>query len=131
MPAKVQKESLITGVTSVIVSWVSILVTVWLVVKPALIMSVSDAIALDITNTVTADITSTVAEEVEPLNSAFLALIQSNIDRTKREIARYRYREQTDQNWSAEDASHLADLKIELAALEEAKEKLNERRTAQ
>lgn len=72
------------------------------------------------------DIKQMVAEEVQPINNAFVALLQRDINATKKDIAALRFREGQGLDWTAEDAAYLADLEIQLDALEEAKDALQE-----
>lgn len=103
------KEHGINICASTIVSWITIGAFLWLVAKPILVSSVSVALA--------DEIKQTVAAEVAPLNGAFIALLQRDINATKREIAVLEYRQQRASDWKTSDAKLLADKKIELDAL--------------
>ena len=70
------------------------------------------------------DIKQLVAEEVQPINNAFVALLQRDINATRKDIAALRFRERQAEDWIAEDAKYLAELEIQLDALEEAKDAL-------
>ena len=98
---------------SVVVSWITIGAFLWLVAKPLLVQSVSIAMA--------DEIKQTVATEVAPLNGAFVALLQRDINATKKEIAGLEYRQRRAVDWTADDAELLAEKEIELDALLEAK----------
>ena len=98
---------------SVIVSWITIGAFAWIFAKPMLISSVSVALA--------EDIKQTVAAEVAPINGAFVALLQRDINATRKEIAALRFRQRQNDNWTADDAELLAELEIGLDALLEAK----------
>ena len=72
------------------------------------------------------DIEQTVQASVEPINNAFVALLQRDINATKKDIAALKFRQRQDTDWTPEDAIYLADLEIQLDALEEAKEALQD-----
>ena len=112
------KEHGINITTSVIVSWLTIGAFAWLFAEPLLVSAVSTALA--------DDIKQTVAQAVAPINGAFIALLQRDINTTTREIAALEFRQQRPQDWTADDATYLADKKLELKALEAAKMSLEE-----
>jgi len=116
-----QKEHSINISTSVIISWLTIGGFAWLFAEPLLVNAVSAALA--------DDIKQTVDESVAPINGAFIALLVRDINNTKREIAALNFRKDHRQDWTAKDAGHLADLEIDLAALEAAKKSLETPRT--
>jgi len=103
---------------SVIVSWITIGAFAWFFAEPILVASVSEALA--------EDINEAVSEQVAPINGAFVALLQRDINATKKEIATLKFRQRRNETWTAEDAVDLADKEIELAALQEAKKALEE-----
>jgi len=51
-------------------------------------------------------------------------LLQRDINATKKEMAALRFRQRQDDNWTVDDAEYLADLEIQLDALEMAKAEL-------
>ncbi len=102
--------------TSVIISWLTIGTFAWLFAEPLLVSAVSSALA--------DDIKQTVADSVAPINGAFIALLVRDINATKREIAALKFRQRKATDWTADDATYLADKEIELAALESAKDSL-------
>jgi len=67
------------------------------------------------------DIKQLVAEEVQPISNAFVALLQLEINAARKDIAALKFRERQAEDWTSEDASDLADMEIQLDALEEAK----------
>ncbi len=102
---------------SVLVSWIGVAGFVWLFAEPILVSSVGAALA--------DDIQQAVSKQVSPINGAFVALLQRDINATRKEIAALKFRERQDNgNWTADDAEYLAELEIELDALLEAKKAL-------
>lgn len=100
-----------------IVTYATLVPIFWFVAQPILV----DALAEEMQES----IKQTVATEVSPINNAFVALLQRDINATRKDIAALKFRERTDaEEWTAEDASYLADLEIQLDALEEAKDAL-------
>lgn len=84
----------------------------WTFAEPVIIRSVSASMSEIITDTV--------KQQVRPLNTAFVALLQRDINKVKKDIAALKYRQRRNDSWTANDASYLADLEIELDALNEA-----------
>lgn len=107
------KDHSINISASVIVSWLGIAAFAWLFAEPLLMNTVSVALA--------ADIKQTVAQELAPINGAFIALLQRDINVTRKEIAAFKYRQRRSDNWTQDDAETLVDKEIELGALVEAK----------
>ena len=95
-----------------LVTYLTLIPIFWFILQPLILNSMAE------------DIKAIVAEEAEPINNAFVALLQRDINATRKEIAALEFRERTDDQWMEEDALYLADLEIELAALEEAKSAL-------
>jgi len=110
------KEHGINISASVLVSWVGLAGFVWLFAEPLFVTTMSAALA--------DDIKQTVATAVAPINGAFIALLQRDINKTTREIAALEYRKTRTSNWTSEDATYLADKELELKALEAAKKSL-------
>jgi len=103
-----------------IVTYATLVPIFWFIAQPIIV----DALAEDIKSVVQTE----VSNEVTPINNAFVALLQRDINRTKREIADLEYdRDNDGENWTRADAEELADKEIELDALEEAKEALTEK----
>jgi outer membrane murein-binding lipoprotein Lpp len=102
-----------------ILSYLPLIPIFWFVLKPILVGSVSEAMAGEVRNTV--------QEEVSPINNAFVALLQRDINKTRKDIAALKYRQRRADDWTEEDASYLAELEIELEALREAVAALKEK----
>jgi len=102
-----------------IVTYAGLVPIFWFIIQPILV----DALAEEMQES----IKQTVATEVAPINKAFVALLQRDINATRKDIASLKFRQRSDADaWSSEDASYLADLEIQLDALEEAKNALQE-----
>jgi len=101
-----------------LVTYVGLVPIFWFILNPILV----DALAEEMQET----IKQTVASQVDPINNAFVALLQRDINATRKEMAALRFRRDNPPNddWTAEDASYLADLEIQLDALEMAKSEL-------
>ncbi len=92
-----------------LVTYATLIPIFWFIVQPLLVSAMAE------------DIKEIVAEQTEPINNAFVALLQRDINATRKEIAALKFRQRNDEEWGEEDALYLADLEIQLAALEEAK----------
>ncbi len=92
-----------------LVTYATLIPIFWFIVQPLLVSAMAE------------DIKEIVAEQTEPINNAFVALLQRDINATRKEIAALKFRQRNDDEWGEEDALYLADLEIQLAALEEAK----------
>ncbi len=90
----------------------------WFILQPLLLNAMAE------------DIKAIVSDQTAPINNAFVALLQRDIDATKREIATMEFRESNDETWTAADADDLAEREIDLAALEEAKTALQVNNTS-
>jgi len=116
-PSEKTKERSVSISLAAVVSWLPLIPVFWFVVKPLLVTAVSEAVA--------DDVKTQVQEGVKPINSAFKLLLQSDINKLKRDIALLEFREEHNpDDWGEEAAILLSDKKIELRALEEAKEEL-------
>jgi len=109
--SKAKERGIRIGINQ-LVTYVTLIPVFWFILQPLLITAMAS------------DIKQIVAEQNEPINNAFVALLQRDINATRKEIAALRFRERTDDAWSEDDAEYLADLEIQLDALEEAKEAL-------
>ncbi len=117
MPSEKVKEQSKTISLAAVLSWLPLVPIFWFVVKPLLVTAVSEAVA--------DDIKTQVEQGVRPINSAFKLLLQSDINKLKRDIAMLEFREEHEpETWGQEAAMLLSDKKIELKALEEAEEEL-------
>ncbi len=95
--------------SSVLISWITIGGAAWLFAKPILVNAVSDAMGEEIQQAVSAS--------VNPINSAFVALLQRDINMTRKEIAALKFRQRKAVGWTADDAISLTEMEIELDAL--------------
>ncbi len=110
--ATVKERGIRIGINQ-IVTYATLVPIFWFVVQPVLV----NALAEEMQGT----IKQTVAAEVAPISLAFVALLQRDINATKKDIAALKFRERQAVDWTAEDAAYLVDLDIQLDALEEAK----------
>lgn len=79
----------------------------WFLVKPVLVSSISSAMAGNVQESIQA--------EVGPIKGGVEAIINSNIGRLKRQIARLEYRKQASpESWTETDADDLVELQIDL-----------------
>lgn len=99
-----------------IVTYAGLVPIFWFILQPILV----DALAEEMQET----IKQTVASQVDPINNAFVALLQRDINATKKEMAALRFRQRQGDDWTVDDAEYLADLEIQLDALEMAKAEL-------
>ena len=101
-----------------LVTYVGLVPIFWFILNPILV----DALAEEMQES----IKQTVASQVDPINNAFVALLQRDINATRKDMAALRFRRDNppDDDWTAEDAAYLADLEIQMDALEEAKSAL-------
>lgn len=106
--ATVKERGIRIGINQ-LVTYATLIPIFWFVLQPLLVSAMAE------------DIKEIVAEQTEPINNAFVALLQRDINSTRKDIAALRFRERTDDEWSEDDAEYLADLEIQLDALEEAK----------
>ncbi len=115
--AEVKEAGIRIGVNQ-LVTYASLVPIFWFILQPILV----DALAEEMQES----IKQTVATEVAPINNAFVALLQRDINATRKDMAALRFRRDNppDDDWTAEDASYLADLEIQMDALEEAKSAL-------
>ena len=104
-----------------LITYATLVPIFWFVIQPILV----DALAEEMQES----IKQTVAAEVAPLNGAFIALLQRDINVTKKEIAGLKFRQRRNDKWTSEDALSLADKEIELTALSEAKAALQRENT--
>ncbi len=110
--AEVKEAGIRIGVNQII-TYAGLVPIFWFIIQPVLV----DALAEEMQES----IKQTVATEVSPINNAFVALLQRDINSTRKEIAALKFRQRNDEEWEVEDAEYLADLEIQLDALEEAK----------
>ncbi len=96
-----------------IITYAGLVPIFWFIIQPILVSALAEEMQ--------ESIKQTVATEVAPINNAFVALLQRDINATRKDIAALKFRERQAVDWTAEDAAYLADLDIQLDALEEAK----------
>lgn len=113
--AEVKEAGIRIGVNQII-TYAGLVPIFWFIIQPILVSALAEEMQQSIEQTV--------AKQVDPINSAFVALLQRDINATKKEIAALKFRQRQDEDWTVGDAEYLADLEIQLAALEEAKEAL-------
>lgn len=112
MKQETKERGIRIGVNQII-TYAGLVPIFWFIVQPILV----DALAEEMQEA----IKQTVATEVAPINNAFVALLQRDINATRKDIAALKFRERQATDWTAEDSAYLADLDIQLDALEEAK----------
>ena len=99
-----------------LVTYATLVPIFWFIAQPILVSALAEEMQ--------ESIKQTVATEVAPISNAFVALLQRDINATKKDIAALKFRQRQATDWTAEDAAYLADLDIQLDALEEAKDAL-------
>lgn len=94
-----------------LVTYAILIPVFWFILQPLLVDAMAE------------DIKAIVSEQIAPVNNAFVALLQRDINSTRKDMAALRFRRDNppDEDWTAEDAAYLADLEITMDALEEAK----------
>jgi len=113
--AEVKEAGIRIGVNQ-LVTYASLVPIFWFIIQPILVSALAEEMQ--------ESIKQTVASQVDPINNAFVALLQRDINATKKEMAALRFRQRQDDNWTVDDAEYLADLEIQLEALEMAKAEL-------
>ncbi len=113
---KISGEHVYRMTISSLTSIMAVLAVVYTLLMPAVIVTLSDAMA--------EDINATVSQQVAPINNAFVALLQRDINSIRKDIAELEYRQQAAADWSVKDAQELAELEIDLEALREARKEL-------
>ncbi len=93
---------------SQIITYATLMPILWFVAQPILVNAMAE------------DIKLTVQQELAPMNNAFVALLQRDVNKVRKDIAALRFRQRRAEDWDSEDALYLADLEIELEALREA-----------
>ncbi len=108
MAQKITKEQGIRIGISQIITYATLMPVLWFVAQPILVSAMAE------------DIKLTVQQELAPMNNAFVALLQRDVNKVRKEIAGLQFRQRRADNWTSEDAIYLADLEIEIEALREA-----------
>ncbi len=106
---KVTKEQGLHITLAGMIAFLPLLPIMWFIGKPI----ISTALA--------GDIQQAVQQQAQPIKNAFVALLVRDINKIKKEMAGLRFRQRQGTDWTVEDAEYLADLEIEVAALQEAK----------
>jgi hypothetical protein len=119
--AEVKEAGIRIGVNQII-TYAGLVPIFWFIIQPILVSALAEEMQQSIEQTV--------AKQVDPINSAFVALLQRDINATKKDIAALKFRQRQNEDWTVDDAEYLADLEIQLAALEEAKAALEEDNTS-
>ncbi len=104
-----------------LVTYATLVPIFWFIAQPLLVSALAEEMQ--------ESIKQTVANEVAPISLAFVALLQRDINATRKDIAALKFRERQATDWTAEDAAYLADLDIQLDALVEAKDALQANNT--
>ena len=112
MAGKITKEQGIRIGINQIITYATLIPILWFIAQPILVNALAN------------DIKASVAQEVAPLNAAFVALLQRDVNKVRKEIAALKFRQRRADNWTSEDAVYLADLQIEIEALREAMDAL-------
>jgi hypothetical protein len=94
-----------------LVTYAILIPVFWFILQPLLVDAMAE------------DIKAIVSEQIAPVNNAFVALLQRDINTTRKDMAALRFRRDNPpvDDWTADDALYLADLEIQMDALEEAK----------
>ena len=92
---------------STVATLIPVLAFLWLFIQPALVDAVAD------------DLDEMIETKQAPVEAAFKALLRSEINEIKKQIARMKVHE-GDEDWTEEDDEFLAELRIELEAMQEA-----------
>ncbi len=108
MASKVTKEQGMRIGINQIITYGTLIPLLWFVFQPILVSAMAD------------DIKAAVQQQLEPMNNAFVALLQRDVNKVRKDIAALKFRQRNDDGWTSEDAVYLADLEIELEALREA-----------
>ena len=97
-----------------LVTYATLIPIFWFVLQPILMDAMAE------------DIKAIVSDQIEPINNGFVALLQRDINATRKEMAALRFRQRNNDDWTQDDAEYLADLEIQLDALEDPKSALQD-----
>lgn len=108
--ADVKEAGIRIGVNQ-LVTYATLVPIFWFILQPLLVDAMAE------------DIKAIVSSQIAPVNNAFVALLQRDINTTRKDMAALRFRRDNPpvDDWTADDALYLADLEIQMDALEEAK----------
>lgn len=117
--ARISKDQGINISLSTIASLCVIVPALWFIVLPILTSSVSEALGEEISDQIT--------EEVAPIKGAFNVLLLRDMTNLRREIADLEFRRDNPppDDWTAQDAQELVNLRLELESLQMALNELN------
>ncbi len=101
---------------STVATIVALVPAFWFIGKPILVAQISTAMA--------AEFEDVIETKQAPVENAFRVLLQTEITKLRKEIAALRYRQRNGEDWDELDAEYLAELEIELEALQQAYEEL-------
>lgn len=104
---QVSRFSLLT-----LVSWLPLLAILWTLGRPF----IADAVAAELSQ----DFDDKIAAQTAPIKGAFSVLILQDIADRRRAIADAEFRRDNDDDWTADDAQDLVNLRLELESLQQA-----------
>lgn len=102
-----REQGMRIGINQVI-TYATLVPIFWFIGQPILVSALAD------------DIYAAVHQQVEPMSNAFIALLQRDVNKVRKDIAALKFRQRRADNWTSKDAIYLADLEIEIEALREA-----------
>jgi hypothetical protein len=108
MNSKVTREQGVRIGINQAITYTTLVPILWFIGQPILVNALAD------------DIKIAVQEQVAPMNAAFVALLQRDINGVRKSIAMLKFRQYQEDDWTSDDARELAELDIELEALREA-----------
>lgn len=108
-----RKEISLSTFVSFVASLTVLVPTLWFIGKPVIATALAE------------DFKQVAQKENAPIKSAFSVLLMRDINSLRRDIAGLKFRQTQADNWTADDATYLADLEIELDSLREAKAQLD------
>jgi hypothetical protein len=106
------REVSISTIFSTVASLAVVIPVLWYVGKPLISASLAE------------DFKQIAQDQAQPIKSAFSVLLTRDINSLRKEIAALKFRQRQDTDWEQDDAEYLADLEIELEALQEARAEL-------
>lgn len=111
---KVTKEESVKISLAAMMSWIPLVPFLWFVFQPILVTAVSEAMA--------DQLQTQIKQEVQPLTSAFIILCRRDIAELRRHIARKEFQRDNppSNDWTAQDAADLEDLRLDLEGFQDA-----------
>lgn len=93
-----------------IVTYATLIPILWFIGQPIIMDAMAE------------DIKEMVQTEIAPMNSAFVALLRTNVANTRRKIAHLEFKRDNppDDDWTAQDAEDLVNLHLELSSSQQA-----------